>query len=149
MKNILKTIMMCLVAMFVLTGCGGTETMIYKGAAGEDIQVRLNTSEGHELSPKLPIEISLDDEVLTSGTFFHASDYDEQVFGLYSLQGVKVLEEDKDAQGNDYVLYSIDEKTFVYLVKVKDSDTAVRLENSINLPTARKVFDLLTFNYKK
>ena len=147
MKRI-KYLLILLIGIFVMVGCGDTEYHTYEGINGNQITVKLSSVDGHTLSRKLPIEISLDDEVLTTGTFFHAADYDDQVLRLFSLDGVKVLEEDKDSIGNDYVLYSINDKTFIYLIRIKDCDTAIRLENNINLPNAREVFGKLTFTFR-
>lgn len=132
----------------VLTGCTKTVSFTYKVETGDTIKVELKTDDKYKLSSKVPFTISKDDKTLSTGTFLTNDGYKTYENAIDTGNGIEVFEE-KDNKDISYTFFSVNDKQFVYLIKVKDSNTGIFLENKNSKEEAKEIFDMLTFTLEK
>lgn len=132
----------------VLTGCTKTVSFTYKVETGDTIKVELKTDDKYKLSSKVPFTISKDDKTLSTGTFLTNDGYKTYENAIDTGNGIEVFEE-KDNKNISYTFFSVNDKQFVYLIKVKDSNTGIFLENKNSKEEAKEIFDMLTFTLEK
>lgn len=145
MKNIFKTLVVSVMSVLTLTGCSSSIAYTYSIETGDKVVIELDTSDGHKLSSDVPFEVSLDGEVLTTGTFIPGSSYDDYVYSVQDTEDA-VLVDQGERDGLEYIFYSYGKAEYNYIINIKGSDTGVVLSNGIDADTAREVFDLLTIS---
>lgn len=146
MKKIFMGILMAGIMIVSLTGCTTNKSYTYTVETGDKVKITLNTTDGYDLSSDLPFKISKDGNNLSQGTFIQGSYY-EQYVNAANTQGQII---DKGSNDNiEYVFYSYNNSEYNYVIKIKNSNTALLLGNSNSEEEAKKCFDLLSFNLEK
>lgn len=146
MKKIFMGILMAGIMIVSLTGCTTNKSYTYTVETGDKVKITLNTTDGYDLSSDLPFKISKDGNNLSQGTFIQGSYY-EQYVNAANTQGQII---DKGSNDNiEYVFYSYNNSEYNYVIKIKNSNTALLLGNPNSEEEAKKCFDLLSFNLEK
>ncbi len=139
-----------LVAMFVLlaAGCTSSKTVTYNVETGDSISIKLDTSEGYDISTDVPFTISQNDETISQGTFITAESYQQYVDAVKSTEGVTII----DSGENDtceYLMWNNNDTEYDYVVLIKESDTGVLIGNNVSEKSAKECFDRLTISIAK
>lgn len=146
MKKIFKSILLVGIMMLALTGCTTNKSYTYTVETGDKVKITLNTTDGYDLSSDLPFAISKDGNTLSQGTFIQESYYEEYV-NAANTQGQII---DRGSNDNiEYVFYSYNNSEYNYVIKIKDSNTALLLGNPNSQEEAKKCFELLSFSLEK
>lgn len=146
MKKIFKSILLVGIMMLALTGCTTNKSYTYTAETGDKVKITLNTTDGYDLSSDLPFAISKDGNTLSQGTFIQESYY-EQYVNAANTQGQII---DRGSNDNiEYVFYSYNNSEYNYVIKIKDSNTALLLGNPNSQEEAKKCFELLSFSLEK
>ena len=146
MKKIFKSILLVGIMMLALTGCTTNKSYTYTVETGDKVKITLNTTDGYDLSSDLPFAISKDGNTLSQGTFIQESYY-EQYVNAANTQGQII---DRVSNDNiEYVFYSYNNSEYNYVIKIKDSNTALLLGNPNSQEEAKKCFELLSFSLEK
>ena len=147
MKRIFKAILLCM-TLVLITGCTKTISYTYEVATGDKIKVSLNVNDGYKLTSKLPFTITKDGNELSQGTFIFGNYYDEYVNIAKEDSKTNIISSgDKDSF--EYVFYSYNNKEYNYVIKIKNSNTAILLKNTNSKEEAIKCFELLNFEVAK
>lgn len=145
----MKKVFMCLVVVGVMllafTGCTTTKSFTYSVETGDSVKITLNTSDGYDLSSELPFKVSKDGETLSQGTFIQSEYYEQYVSLAETDASCKVIDSGSD-ENIEYVFYSVNDSEYDYVVKIKNSNTAVAIGNQHSQDEAEKCFELLTFS---
>ena len=137
MKKIFKSILLVGIMMLALTGCTTNKSYTYTVETGDKVKITLNTTDGYDLSSDLPFAISKDGNTLSQGTFIQESYY-EQYVNAANTQGQII---DRGSNDNiEYVFYSYNNSEYNYVIKIKDSNTALLLGNPNSQEEAKKCF---------
>lgn len=145
MKKVMG-ILMIGIMIVSLTGCTTNKSYTYTVETGDKVKITLNTTDGYDLSSDLPFTILKKGNNLSQGTFIQGSYY-EQYVNAANTQGQII---DKGSNDNiEYVFYSYNNSEYNYVIKIKNSNTALLLGNSNSEEEAKKCFDLLSFNLEK
>ena len=146
MKKIFKSILLVGIMMLALTGCTTNKSYTYTVETGDKVKITLNTTDGYDLSSDLPFAITKDGNTLSQGTFIQESYY-EQYVNAANTQGQII---DRGSNDNiEYVFYSYNNSEYNYVIKIKDSNTALLLGNPNSQEEAKKCFELLSFSLEK
>lgn len=146
MKNILKTFIIAIISVITLTGCTSTYmAYTFQVETGDNIKVEINTSEGHSLTNGVPFYVMKDNANVADGAFIPGSDYDDYVLTVKNTTEATVLDEGEE-RGVKYLLYSVGDQEFNYIIFIKDSNTGVILGSNVSLDAAKEAFALLTFS---
>ena len=146
MKKIFKSILLVGIMMLALTGCTTNKSYTYTVETGDKVKITLNTTDGYDLSSDLPFAISKDGNTLSQGTFIQESYY-EQYVNAANTQGQII---DRGSNDNiEYVFYSYNNSEYNYVIKIKDSNTALLLGNPNSQEEAKICFELLSFSLEK
>lgn len=143
MKKVLLSVSLFIISLLVLTGCTTTLSYTFEVETGDSVKVGLNTTDGYKISYKVPFEISLDDEVLSTGTFVTLDQYNQYKDAVDMDNNVKII----DSGSKDditYVFYSYNNEEYNYLIKINDSKTGLLIGNIVSEKSAKEVFDRLT-----
>lgn len=146
MKKIFTSILLVGIMIVSLTGCTTNKSYTYNIETGDKVKITLNTTDGYDLSSDLPFTVSKDGNTLSQGTFIQGSYY-QQYVETANTQGQII-----DRGSNDsieYVFYSYNNSEYNYVIKIKDSDTALLLGNPNSQEEAKKCFELLSFSLEK
>lgn len=142
MKKIFMSILLVAMMMLALTGCTTNKSYTYNVETGDKVKITLNTTDGYDLSSDLPFKVSKDGKTLSQGTFIEGSYY-EQYVDAANTQGQII---DKGSNSDiEYVFYSYNNAEYNYVIKIKDSNTALLLGNPHSQEEAEKCFELLSF----
>lgn len=145
-KTLISIILIILV--ITLTGCTKTFSYTYEVTTGDRIKVTLNINDGYKLTSNLPFTITKDGKELSQGTFILGNYYEEYVNVAKEDSKTNIISSgDKDSF--EYVFYSYNNKEYNYVIKVKNSNTAILLENKHSKQEAIDCFELLDFEVIK
>ena len=148
-KKTMKKIFMSaiLLSMIVLaTGCTTTKSYTFKVETGDNIEVKLDASDGYDITSDLPFTISKDGEDLSQGTFITLDGYDYYITGVNNNSDAKIIDSGTK-NGLEYTFYSYDSE-YNYIIKVKDSNTGLVIGNIVSEESAKECFDRLTITKK-
>jgi len=148
MKKVIGSLTIVFVLVLFLTGCTTNKSYTFNVETGDKIKVKLNTTDGYDLSSNLPFTISKDGNTLSQGTFITISSYDEYVKAAKTNSSAKVIDE-SSKDNIEYVFYSYNDSEYNYVIKVKNSNTGILLGNPNSQEEAKKCFELLTFSLEK
>lgn len=145
-KAILSTLVTATLALilFVTTGCTSSKSFTYNVTTGDKIEVKLNTSNGYDLTSNVPFKITKDNQTLSQGSFITLEGYNEYVVALPKNSNVKVLEQ-KSENGLEYLFYSYNDSEYNYVIKISNSNTGILLGNNVSEESAKECFRRLTF----
>ena len=148
MKKILCSLLL-FSSLFILVGCtiSSYKSYTFTVETGDAIEVKLDTSDGYDISSKNPFTISKDDETLSQGTFITLESYNNYIDSVDESKDVEVLDTGSK-NGVTYTFYSYKDSEFNYIIKVDGSNTGVLLANGNSKSEAETVFELLTFSLK-
>ena len=147
MKRLIKVITVFVLSIFVVTGCNKTISVTYNVQTGDKVEVVLNTKENYKLTTYVPFKINRCDDLVTIGQFLTEDGYEYYVSTIATDPKVSDKREDKK-DDHTYVYWTYDNRSYEYLVYLKDSKTAVLLVTDTTKEDADKVFDMLQFNLK-
>ena len=142
MKKILK-LSIILGLIFIVAGCGRNKTITYSLDTGDKIKGTIKGS--YELSTSTPFKIYKKEEVVSEGTFVYGGYYKNYVSDIKNDSNNTIIKEGTYHE-NDYLFYSYkDGETnyYTYIINIKDSNTALILENTISKNEATNCFKKL------
>lgn len=143
MKKYLKVIGIIFVSLFMITGCSTYKSYTYEVDTGDKITVRLDISNGYDISYELPFSIYDNDELLSQATFISLSGYNQYIGVINSDSSVRIIDSGSE-NGITYTFYSYNDSEFNYLIRVDGSSTGLLLGNPISEESARECFNRLT-----
>ena len=145
MKKILCSLVLVCSLVLTLTGCTSTKAYTFDVETGDSIKIKLNTTDGYDISSDLPFTISKDGETLSQGTFITMDGYNQYIDTVNNDINSKVLDSGtKD--GITYTFYSYNNYEYNYIIKVDGSNTGILLGNPNSQVEAETIFNLLTFS---
>lgn len=138
--------------MIVLTGCSTSMSYTYKVGTGDNVEVKLDTSEDLVLKNELEngddgFCVTEDDETILQGIFIDEDTYDFYVEMVKIADGVENIEEDS-ANGLTWLFYEFDGQAGMesnYIVWIDGSDTGIIMNSLEGSRAAKKAFNSLTF----
>lgn len=148
-KKIFAILILLIMVMLIITGCNKhtSKSYTYNVETGDQIEVKMDTTEGYDMTSKLPIEFSKDDKVISQGTFGQENAYDLYYENIKDNSNIILIEE-KSKDNIDYFFYEYDGKEYNYIIKIKDSKTCFMLGNNISKDSAQEIFQKLEFKVK-
>lgn len=146
MKKFLKYVIASLLFSILITGCTTTKSYTFKVETGDKIKVELKTNDNYDINSEVPFTISKDEEKVCQGTFIKENTYGDYKSSI-SGSTANILKEDSK-KGIEYIFYSYynDYGTteYNYIIRIKDSNTGVILNNTISKESAEECFERLT-----
>lgn len=133
--------------LFVLTGCTTSKSYTFDVETGDKIEVKLNTTDGYDITSDLPFSIINDGKTLSQGTFITLDNYNQYISVVSSDSGAKIIDS-ATKNGLQYTFYSYNNSEWNYVIKVVGSNTGLLLGNPISEESARTCFDRLTISKK-
>ena len=145
MKKIFSSLVIVIVLILCLTGCSTSKSYTFNVETGDSIKVKLNTSDGYDISSDLPFTISKNGKTLSQGTFITIDGYNQYVNVVNTDTNSKILDSGSK-NGITYTFYSYNDSEFNYIIKIDGSKTGILLGNPNSQAEAKKCFELLTFS---
>ena len=148
-KKIIMLFVLVLAIVLILTGCEkkSNKSYTFNVETGDQIEIKMNTTEGYNLTSKLPIEFSKDDELISQGTF--AQEYaSDEYYKLVKNDSDATIIEEKSNSNIEYFFYEYDDSEYNYIIKIKDSKTCFILGNNKSKKSAQEIFERLEFKVK-
>ena len=144
MKKV-RSIIIFIVCVCLLTACSVNTYMsfVFNVETGDQIKVKLTTSEGHSLSSDVPFAVSKDDKVLSQGKFIYRETIEKYEAKIKSNKNALLLDSGKK-DGNDFLFWKLDNE-YNHVILVDETNTAIVLFNNISKESAEKCFNLLEF----
>lgn len=130
----------------LICACGAETTKSYTFSVdtGDKIEIELTNTDGYDLTSELPFAVSLNGQVLSQGKFVKAEAYDQFGQAVSGDPEAEILDEGtKD--GNEFLFWSYGGVEFNYVIRVKDSSTAVLIGNAVSEASAKECFERLSF----
>lgn len=148
-KKIIMLLVSVLAIVLILTGCEkkSNKSYIFDVETGDKIEIKMDTTCGYNLTSKLPIEFSKDDEVISQGTFAQEYAYDEYYKLVKNGSDATIIEE-KNNGNIEYFFYEYDDSEYNYIIKIKNSKTCFILGNNKSKKSAQEIFERLEFEVK-
>jgi len=144
MKNKLKLFLLVISIGLLITGCTTSKSFTYDVETGDKIEVKLNTTDGYDISSNLPFTIYKNEESLSQGTFITIAGYNQYLEAVNSDPDAKII--DSGTNGTiTYTFYSYGTSEYNYIIKINGSKTGVLLGNPNSQKEAEDCFSRLTF----
>lgn len=122
-----KALLALLMTVVCLAGCSKFMSYTFDVSTGDKIKVKLNVSEGYELTQNDgQFYVEEDGERLVTGIFTTEEYWDYYTENIPVAEGCEVIKEDDLCGGNDGLVYTVEEETNAIL-HVGSSDTYVML----------------------
>jgi len=122
-----RALLALLMTVVCLTGCTSYMSYTFKVSTGDEIKVKLDVSEGYELTQKDgQFYVEEDGERLVTGIFTTEEYWDYYTENIPVADGCEIIKEDDLCGGNDGLVYTVEEETNAIL-HVDGSDTYVML----------------------
>lgn len=145
MKKNLTMICISLISLLIITGCSSFKAYTFTVETGDKIKVKLDTSDGYDITSDLPFTITQDEETLSQGTFITLDGYNQYIAVVNSDSNAEIIDSgNKD--GITYTFYSYNDSEFNYIIKIDDSNTGILLGNPISEESAKECFERLTIS---
>ena len=148
MKKIVRMVILFIILSTVtltLSGCHTNKSYTYNVETGDTIEVSMDTTNGYDITPNLPIKFSKGDEVISQGSFGQENAYD-MYHQVVEMGTDANLIEEKSKDNIEYFFYEYDNKEYNYIIKIKNSKTCFILANSVSKESAEEIFEKLKFN---
>lgn len=130
--------------MLTLTGCHKEKSYTFNVETGDKVKVKLDITDGYNMTSELPIEFSKDDKVISQGTFGQEEAYD--MYNQIITEDSKSTIIEEKSKGNiEYMFYEYNNSEYNYIIKIKDSKTCFILANNISKESAQEIFERLRF----
>lgn len=148
MKKIRRNGICFILSVFLLTllsGCSASSSKAFTFSVdtGDSVQVRLDTSDGYDLSSDVPFVISHEEKPLSQGAFMPRESYEQFVVAIESDENA-VLLDSGTKDGNDYIFWSYNDSEFDYAILIDGSNTGIVLGNIVSQESAVECFNRLT-----
>lgn len=143
-KKVLSLFALVGTLLLTVTGCTTTKSYTYEVTTGDSVKVKLNTSDGYDITSNLPFTISKDDKTLSQGTFITIDEYNQYLDAVSRDTKAKILDSNSK-DGITYTFYSYDNSEFNYIIKIDNSKTGILLGNPNSQTEAEECFNKLTF----
>ncbi len=157
-----KQLVVCMIIslIFILTGCQTYVTKTFNMNNGDEIEVKLETTEGIQLKAHVEngselesgnVQFSItgnEDELLTVGGFGDATYLAELRDSVSMSEDVTIISESEEENAN-YIFYKIGEESeeeWIYIIILSDSSTGIVISNNISQESATKIFESLSFD---
>ena len=147
MKKVFMSLTIVGIMLLALTGCTTTKSYTFKVETGDEIEVKLNTNDGYDITSDLPFSILKDEETLSQGTFITIDQYNQYISSVNNDSNSKIIES-TTKNGLEYTFYSYNDSEWNYVIKVADSSTGLLIGNPISEESAKECFNRLTINKK-
>ncbi|MBQ8806646.1 MAG: hypothetical protein IJZ68_09410 [Bacteroidaceae bacterium] len=150
MKRVL-TIIAALVLVVACVGCSAAHTYMswtFKVETGDNVKVKLDTTDGYKITSDLPFIISKDGETLSQGTFIKGDFYEQYYEAAKTTDGAKLLEEG-EVNGHKYFAWSVNDEEWDYAILLKGGKTGILIGNDVSQASAQEVFNRLTITVEK
>lgn len=148
MKKLIRMLSVIFILTLTLTGCTTSKSFIYKVQAGDSVEVKLDTSNGYNLSSDLPFTISKDNTKLSQGTFITMDGYNQYIELVNNDTNSKIIDSG-NKNGITYTFYTYNNSEFNYVIKINNSNTGILLGNPNSQKEAKEIFERLTFSLEK
>ena len=142
--------------MFLVTGCGSSETYSFTVITGDTVTIKVNTIIGHNMTQEVPFKVKKNNNLMLTGNFIYLNEYNERINSLDpDAETISVIEREKDEGNIIYTLYlaQVDgyESDYIYLIKIKNSNTGIILTSvaNANKDDVVKAFEALTISSTK
>ncbi|MBR2588502.1 MAG: hypothetical protein IKD77_04780 [Bacilli bacterium] len=148
-KKIIMLLVLVFAIVLVLTGCEkkSNKSYTFNVETGDKIEIKMDTTDGYNLTSELPIEFSKDDEVISQGIFAQEYAYDEYYKKAKNDSNATIIEE-KSNDNIEYFFYEYNNSEYNYIIKIKDSKTCFILGNDKSKKSAQEIFERLEFEVK-
>ena len=155
-KNINKTIItfvLLITTMFAISGCKKVDVGItYNVNTGNKVTVYC-ANKDLDFRPELPFSILDKKTTIAQGNFIPLEQYDAYIEGLKNpLESVTVYQLETPKENIIYSFYSYVESEKIeynYIIKIKDSNTALVFGSTVSKEAAEKAFDALKLIIQK
>ncbi len=148
MKKLIRMLSVIFILTLTLTGCTTSKSFIYKVQTGDSVEVKLDTSNGYNLSSDLPFTISKDNTKLSQGTFITMDGYNQYIELVNNDTNSKIIDSG-NKNGITYTFYTYNNSEFNYVIKINNSNTGILLGNPNSQKEAKEIFERLTFSLEK
>lgn len=148
MKKLIRLLSVIFILTLILTGCTTSKSFIYKVQTGDSVKVKLDTSNGYNLSSDLPFTISKDNTKLSQGTFITMDGYNQYIELVNNDTNSKIIDSG-NKNGITYTFYTYNNSEFNYVIKINNSNTGILLGNPNSQKEAEEIFEKLTFSLEK
>lgn len=148
MKKLIRVLSVIFILTLILTGCTTSKSFIYKVQTGDSVEVKLDTSNGYNLSSDLPFTISKDNTKLSQGTFITMDGYNQYIELVNNDSNSKIIDSG-NKNGITYTFYTYNNSEFNYVIKINNSNTGILLGNPNSQKEAEEIFEKLTFSLEK
>lgn len=148
MKKLIRLLSVIFILTLILTGCTTSKSFIYKVQTGDSVEVKLDTSNGYNLSSDLPFTISKDNTKLSQGTFITMDGYNQYIELVNNDTNSKIIDSG-NKNGITYTFYTYNNSEFNYVIKINNSNTGILLGNPNSQKEAEEIFEKLTFSLEK
>lgn len=148
MKKLIRLLSVIFILTLILTGCTTSKSFIYKVQTGDSVEVKLDTSNGYNLSSDLPFTISKDNTKLSQGTFITMDGYNQYIELVNNDSNSKIIDSG-NKNGITYTFYTYNNSEFNYVIKINNSNTGILLGNPNSQKEAEEIFEKLTFSLEK
>lgn len=148
MKKLIRVLSVIFILTLILTGCTTSKSFIYKVQTGDSVEVKLDTSNGYNLSSDLPFTISKDNTKLSQGTFITMDGYNQYIELVNNDTNSKIIDSG-NKNGITYTFYTYNNSEFNYVIKINNSNTGILLGNPNSQKEAKEIFERLTFSLEK
>lgn len=148
MKKLIRVLSVIFILTLILTGCTTYKSFIYKVQTGDSVEVKLDTSNGYNLSSDLPFTISKDNTKLSQGTFITMDGYNQYIELVNNDTNSKIIDSG-NKNGITYTFYTYNNSEFNYVIKINNSNTGILLGNPNSQKEAKEIFERLTFSLEK
>lgn len=139
----MKAFIALLMTAVCLAGCTSYMSYTFKVSTGDEIKVKLDVSDGYELSQKDgQFYVEEDGELLLTGIFTTEEYWDYYTENIPVAEGCKVIKEGKISGENEGIIYTVEDETNAIL-HVEDSDTYVLMGGVVDSEDVQDVIDSL------
>ena len=140
-----------IIVMLTFTGCGSKAAKYtYDTTTGDKIEMKLKNASDYKVSSEMPFEITKGDELQVMGQFISLKEYESARKEISEMEDSKMtIVEESKKNGNEFICWNYNNNEFLYLMKIKDSNTAVVLGNETSLEVAQDIFKKLEFSIVK
>ena len=142
--SIIKCLIGLGVLLLVLAACStyAFKSATFRVETGDNVQVRVDTKAGYDLTMEVPFVISKDEETILTGGFGKLEAY-ELYYQLVAddINAELLAEDSKD--GNDYFFYTVNGKAGIeydYVLRVGDGQTVVIIASLASRAEAEAAF---------
>ncbi len=144
MKRALSIVLVVL-TLFALVGCSAANTYMswtYKVETGDNVKIKLNTTDGYKISAELPFSISKDGTVISQGTFIKGEYCEDYRQAAQTQEGSKMLEEGNIGD-HKYFAWSFNDEEWNYCIELAGGKTGILIGNETSQASAQEVFNRL------